>query len=159
MMFPQASRGSCVGFVTTMAPKREKEETKDYYAILGVEPTAKPGEIKSAYRKLALQNHPDKNPGDEVAAERFKEISVAYAILSDPNKRHRYDLGETDAADVDSLNLDQLGVGAKMVLAMLSKFGVNAPTAVNPKVGATVTPLVGRGWPQSSQEGLSGTVA
>eukprot|EP00667_Euglena_gracilis_P015091 EG_transcript_15690 len=116
-----------------MPPKKEKEDV-NYYAVLGVDPTAKPGEIKSAYRKLALQNHPDKNPGDEVAAEKFKEISVAYAILSDPNKRHRYDLGETDAADVDSLNLDELGLGGKMFLMMLSKFGFHAPTAVTPKV-------------------------
>jgi molecular chaperone DnaJ len=64
---------------------------KDLYEILGVAKNATNEEIKKAYRKLALQYHPDKNPGDKAAEERFKEIAEAYAILSDPDKKARYD--------------------------------------------------------------------
>ncbi|MCK5379329.1 MAG: DnaJ domain-containing protein, partial [Acidobacteria bacterium] len=65
--------------------------TKDYYEILGVEREAPVDEIKRAYRRLAVQFHPDKNPGDAAAEERFKEASEAYAVLSDAEKRSRYD--------------------------------------------------------------------
>jgi curved DNA-binding protein len=69
---------------------------KDYYKILGVERAASKEEIKRAYRKLALKTHPDRNPGDSRAEERFKEINEAYQVLSDPEKRSRYDqLGES----------------------------------------------------------------
>lgn len=64
---------------------------KDYYEILGVERSADAATIKSAYRKLALTYHPDKNPDNPEAEERFKEASAAYAVLSDPQKRARYD--------------------------------------------------------------------
>lgn len=64
---------------------------RDYYEVLGVERGAGAAEIKSAYRKLALQHHPDKNPDDPAAEEKFKEASEAYACLSDPEKRARYD--------------------------------------------------------------------
>ena len=64
---------------------------RDYYEILGIPRTANDQQIKSAYRKLALQHHPDRNPGDKTAEERFKEAAEAYAILSDPEKRTRYD--------------------------------------------------------------------
>lgn len=65
--------------------------TRDYYEILGVARDADNGQLKSAYRKLALQYHPDRNPSNPQAAERFREASEAYAILSDPEKRARYD--------------------------------------------------------------------
>jgi molecular chaperone DnaJ len=64
---------------------------KDYYAVLGVSKSASQEEIKKAYRKLALKYHPDKNPDDPTAEERFKEINEAYAVLSDPEQRARYD--------------------------------------------------------------------
>jgi curved DNA-binding protein len=64
---------------------------KDYYSTLGVAKTATAAEIKKAYRKLAVKYHPDKNPGDAKAEERFKEISEAYAVLSDSDKRQQYD--------------------------------------------------------------------
>lgn len=71
-------------------------EYKDYYKILGVERNASKEEIKRAYRKLALKTHPDRNPGNSKAEERFKEINEAYQVLSDPGKRARYDqLGES----------------------------------------------------------------
>lgn len=64
---------------------------KDFYSILGVARSATPEEIKKAYRKLALQHHPDKNPGDKKSEEKFKEISEAYDVLSDTKKREMYD--------------------------------------------------------------------
>lgn len=64
---------------------------RDYYEILGVAKTASVDEIKKAYRKKAIQYHPDKNPGDKEAEEKFKEAAEAYEVLSDENKRSRYD--------------------------------------------------------------------
>jgi molecular chaperone DnaJ len=64
---------------------------RDYYEVLGVGKTASQQEIKSAYRKIAVRDHPDKNPGDKEAEERFKEAAEAYAVLSDADKRGRYD--------------------------------------------------------------------
>ncbi|MBW4093028.1 MAG: J domain-containing protein [Proteobacteria bacterium] len=69
----------------------------DPYQILGVKKTATEAELRTAYRKLAKQNHPDLNPGKPEAAERFKRISVAYDLLSDKEKRARFDRGEIDA--------------------------------------------------------------
>ena len=67
--------------------------TKDYYEILGVPRTATEKDLKTAYRKLARKYHPDVNPNDKNAEERFKEISAAFAVLSDPTKRAKYDRG------------------------------------------------------------------
>src|SRR5262245_34198602 len=64
---------------------------KDYYAVLGVAPDADDQAIKRASRKLARQYHPDVNPGDKQAEERFKEINEAYQALSDPERHHKYD--------------------------------------------------------------------
>ena len=69
---------------------------KDYYKILGVDRKASEDEIKRAYRKLALKYHPDRNPGNKQAEEQFKEINEAYQVLSEPQKRARFDqLGES----------------------------------------------------------------
>ena len=66
-------------------------EKRDYYEVLGVGKTATADEIKKAYRKKAVQYHPDKNPGDKAAEEKFKEAAEAYDVLSDNQKRQRYD--------------------------------------------------------------------
>src|SRR4029077_17159239 len=64
---------------------------RDYYEVLGVDRTAGDSDLKSAYRKLALKHHPDRNPGDKAAEEKFKEAAEAYAVLADTDKRHMYD--------------------------------------------------------------------
>src|ERR687892_2561393 len=73
-----------------MAPQREWFE-KDYYRVLGVSDTASQKDIRSAYRKLSRQYHPDANPGDKAAEERFKEVSAAYDVLGDAERRKEYD--------------------------------------------------------------------
>ena len=71
--------------VSSMASKR------DYYEILGISKSVTADEIKKAYRKVAMQFHPDRNPGDHTAEEKFKEAAEAYEVLSDPDKRAQYD--------------------------------------------------------------------
>ncbi len=87
-------------------------ERKNYYAALGVAPNADDKTIRDAYRKLARQYHPDINPGDQVAEERFKEINEAYQTLSDPQKRQTYDAlrqhqGHRQRGGSDSFNWSQ----------------------------------------------------
>src|SRR5712691_8509951 len=64
---------------------------RDYYEVLSVNRSASEQDLKSAYRRLAVQHHPDKNPGDPQAEDKFKEAAEAYAVLSDPEQRRRYD--------------------------------------------------------------------
>ncbi len=74
---------------------------RDPYDVLGLKREAKPEEVRKAYRKLAKTSHPDLHPGDKAAEERFKELSQANEILSDPEKRARYDKGEIDASGAE----------------------------------------------------------
>ena len=64
---------------------------RDYYDVLGVSKSASPEELKSAYRKLAVKYHPDKNPGDKTAEDKFKEASEAYHVLSNPERKQSYE--------------------------------------------------------------------
>ncbi|KAK5002570.1 hypothetical protein LTR28_011258, partial [Elasticomyces elasticus] len=88
----------------------KKSKRKDYYKILGVDKEADETAIKKAYRRLAIVHHPDKNPGDEEAAERFKDVGEAYETLSDSQKRARYDSGEDLIDPSDAFG----GMGAGM---------------------------------------------
>ncbi|HEY6703506.1 MAG TPA: DnaJ domain-containing protein, partial [Xanthobacteraceae bacterium] len=72
--------------------------SEDPYAVLGVKPEATQDEIRKAYRQLAKKLHPDLNPGDKQAEEKFKQVSAAYDLLGDADKRGRYDRGEIDAS-------------------------------------------------------------
>ena len=89
---------------------------RDYYEVLGVTRSASENDLKKAYRKLAMQYHPDRNKGDEEAAKKFKEASEAYEVLRDPQKRQRYDQfgyagaqgGFGGAADFDNVSFDDI---------------------------------------------------
>ena len=69
---------------------------RDYYEVLGVKKNVSDADLKKAYRKLAMQYHPDRNPNDKTAEEKFKEINEAYAVLSDAEKRKQYDMFGAD---------------------------------------------------------------
>ena len=69
---------------------------QDYYSILGISRNASDADIKKAYRRAALRDHPDRNPGDPTAAERFRESAAAYEVLSDPETRKLYDIYGAD---------------------------------------------------------------
>ncbi|KAG6498435.1 hypothetical protein ZIOFF_046348 [Zingiber officinale] len=79
---------------------------RDPYEVLGVARNATDQEIKSAYRKLALRYHPDKNANDAAAADVFKEVTFAYSILSDPNKRRQYDTSGFEAIEAEGQELE-----------------------------------------------------
>ena len=84
---------------------------RDYYQVLGVARTASEKDIKTAYRKLARKHHPDVNPGDKRAEDLFKEIGEAYSVLSDPDKRKKYDRWGHDWEKIDQAQAAGAGVG------------------------------------------------
>ena len=118
------------------SPNKSGKKGRDFYALLGVDKTANQGQIKHAYRKLAMKYHPDKNPGNEEAADKFKELSTAYAVLSDPNKRRQYDIhGEEGSVnDLGSVNVEDLGTVGRLFGALVSKAGIPVPTEITQKV-------------------------
>src|SRR5438270_606829 len=79
---------------------------RDYYEVLGVGRQASPDELKRAFRKIAMDSHPDRNPGDAAASARFKEASEAYSVLSDPERRRSYDLFGHSAASAGGSPVD-----------------------------------------------------
>src|SRR4051794_38979681 len=86
---------------------------EDYYSLLGVERGATEAEIKSAYRKLAMKHHPDRNPGDKKAEEQFRKINSAYEVLSDAKKRQLYDhYGEAGVSGAGGGGQGPFGGGA-----------------------------------------------
>lgn len=97
-------------------------EKKDYYAILGVTKTASEQEIKAAYRKLALKYHPDRNPDNKAAEEKFKEAAQAYEVLSDASKRKQYDQYGPEAFD-GSMGAGRGGAGNMNMDDIFSSFG------------------------------------
>ena len=122
-------------------PQREWFE-KDFYKVLGVAENASDKDITKAYRKLARELHPDKNPGDTAAEERFKEVSAAYDVVGDEEKRKRYD------------EVRRLGpmAGASAVAAPLASTSgstISATCSVASSAGAVVATHLGSEAPNS----------
>ena len=129
---------------------------RDLYAVLGVAKNADADAIRTAYRKLARENHPDLNPGDKAAEDRFKEMSEAYAVLSDAEKRAAYDeFGEVSLQagfDAEAARAAQRGFGGGFDAGGSEGFGVPFEDLLGSMFGGRGGARRARGWPGDDLE-------